>query len=1327
MELILFALFLLLALGLLFGIAALNKQLAYDKKHRYCHIRHVFTLALVLLIATNVYTTSWFIRVADSIINNPKLAGFFDTVLPHRAYGLLYMLLMLLLLNWLVAALSLVVSLVLAYIPGRREYLQYSDCTGFGKVLHFPWLIVNAFYDDAGGEIRLQPRGFSLGKWVKGFETGFGILTVAQFLVLAVSVLWGSEDWNKTLLAMSQSWYLLPMACYCWLQQVRLFFDGEFYDEVGGFSSARITTGVRAEVEKLMQLYRHYFKGVGALLLSDFHVEKKNTTGLQGNRLGNRQIHDCKNNDVLEVVVNQIKQSDFHMNDSYKNALVELLNGNSINVCDHCEGEFLLYLCAYLNFFISQGKTALVLCPSAKRVRQVKTAIEQAMNRLNNLCSVWNVSTLEDTKDPCRVNVLVCTAEEFVQGNVVDRRKEFAADCFCTVLCDGFALFSRDCIRTNRLFGTLRAMQGMDQYILFTEGNNDNLRTAVEKVTQKELLPFCNNALCPGTGIMVWREESAYRIQRKLGVGNPLSPYMGTALPLAVLAAKFDVDKIHLVEDPTRADHSYWDVLSMTGGELAHFMQKSANLQSMIRTDNSEILGDNGEKIIIAYDTEYNFYHALWRWVKYGGAGNTMIHVIAPSYLLRGYFADNYHKGKMLLRNNDFDPLISYSQGMDLTRMAVLLVTLGKEAVSERVLLQTSREYGWQFENAVDLLQACLRVVLTEAELHSVYSSFRFTREKEFDPTTGSFRQETFVRLVDEVIKNRLEQKTVQVGLVYQNKATRLPVLLGNVYNYYLRGQVVPIGGHFYQISMIGNGNVYAEQKLHSSAPEYLQLSDFRFDNYRQIDECVDIGALDINICTADVYRNIYGYWETVCGNRFAEGSGPVRHDLRGENLSVEYRNASILEIHVARSALGPRPVETVRLFAYVLKELFKTLFPYSHQNLFTAVRETDCGNYARQVFESGDHSLEAMAASLIPSVAEGFDTPKADAVTLYVVEASCLEFGMVQMLYKRRGDVFRMLREYLRWYQATCLEPAQEEAAPAEEMPLAGDRYLHFGSDRIPEVFCLEGLLQLIETLAPDTAPIQVEVEEELPQEGLRHCSFCGAPTMMPIELNEGRFSRIMCRECHEHQCTAEDEIKVLYQSVFGSMERGYHITLPKNLMVRFQTAEAIRKFTGVGGDGGRVLGFYYHAGRQLWLEARGPEVALRSTMFHELTHAWQHSDSRFDAALDRALRKFKRKHRKLVRLLLVEGHAMYVEIDGMWEHHELVYADRMRQSTEKRADEYGLGYVFVREYLDEYRNEGSYVTPFVAMQQLVENIAAGETPFAHLEKIITLLTEGG
>ena len=131
---------------------------------------------------------------------------------------------------------------------------------------------------------------------------------------------------------------------------------------------------------------------------------------------------------------------------------------------------------------------------------------------------------------------------------------------------------------------------------------------------------------------------------------------------------------------------------------------------------------------------------------------------------------------------------------------------------------------------------------------------------------------------------------------------------------------------------------------------------------------------------------------------------------------------------------------------------------------------------------------------------------------------------------------------------------------------------------------------------------------------------------------------------------------------------------------------------------------------------------MALRSTIFHELTHAWQYFDRNFDESFKQMLRKFKRKYRPLVRLLLVEGHAMYVEIDGMWEHHELVYADRLRQNTESREDEYGVGYCFVRDYLDEYRTEGSHVTPFVAMQRLVDEIIEGNEP---KQKLLSLVQQ--
>ena len=61
-------------------------------------------------------------------------------------------------------------------------------------------------------------------------------------------------------------------------------------------------------------------------------------------------------------------------------------------------------------------------------------------------------------------------------------------------------------------------------------------------------------------------------------------------------------------------------------------------------------------------------------------------------------------------------------------------------------------------------------------------------------------------------------------------------------------------------------------------------------------------------------------------------------------------------------------------------------------------------------------------------------------------------------------------------------------------------------------------------------------------------------------------------------------------------------------------------------------------------------------------------------------------------------------------------------KSEMEKQAGE-AMARLGVRNF--DLRTKVKYMS--VAMQQLVENIAAGETPFAHLEKIITLLTEGG
>ena len=206
----------------------------------------------------------------------------------------------------------------------------------------------------------------------------------------------------------------------------------------------------------------------------------------------------------------------------------------------------------------------------------------------------------------------------------------------------------------------------------------------------------------------------------------------------------------------------------------------------------------------------------------------------------------------------------------------------------------------------------------------------------------------------------------------------------------------------------------------------------------------------------------------------------------------------------------------------------------------------------------------------------------------------------------------------------------------------------------------------------------------------------------MFPVVLEDGRQ---MCSHCKDHQLTQRDEIKTLFQDTLRFITEGYHISMPKNLHIRFQSSDAIAKEAG-SVDGGRILGFYNSRSHQLWLEARGPKIAMQSTLIHELTHAWQFHSAEFMRKLNKVLRKFPRRKRRLIRLLILEGHAVYMEVETMRRLHEDAYADRIHASHMRQNDEYGIGYRWVRDHLLPRSGEGSHMTPYNAMLQLLQDV---------------------
>ena len=198
MKILFFALFLLAAALLFRGLSSVFRKMAYPIEQRYLHCRMVPALLLVFLAAANVFTLSYPLELLDNIINSYALSGFFSAVLPNRAYELEYMMLVQLGLNLMVMLLAIIVVFIVKRIfRNRTAFHDIEDDYGASRLMHLPWLFVRNYYTEREGGACLNGKGFTAGIWMRGLKSSFAILWVLELLVIAFSILWGTDTWNE--------------------------------------------------------------------------------------------------------------------------------------------------------------------------------------------------------------------------------------------------------------------------------------------------------------------------------------------------------------------------------------------------------------------------------------------------------------------------------------------------------------------------------------------------------------------------------------------------------------------------------------------------------------------------------------------------------------------------------------------------------------------------------------------------------------------------------------------------------------------------------------------------------------------------------------------------------------------------------------------------------------------------------------------------------------------------------------------------------------------------------------------------------------------------
>ena len=1283
----------------------LIRGIAYPEGKRYLNVRLSAAVLITVVILLSGYVFTGLVTAVDALINAPALQGFFGFVLPNRAYEILYMLLLLFGLNISLQLVTAVVTGITRLVFSRKqEYINTEDMDLPHKLLHLPWVLINPCYEDNKGRFVLNGKGYNLYLWIRGLKNAFLTVFVIETLLFGVSALWGPDQWNEFLLSAGKAWYMIPFAMYVLLQEICLALEPEGDDFENTLFYSEVPEELDGDVNELMSRYADTFAPAGALL----YREPANVTAVarddySDNNLGNYQIEDCRQPDVLQFMVEQLREEGLELNDAYENVLSELLNGGSVFVRDFSGGEFVDYLTVYLNYYLSLGRTALVLCRDTKQEDIICEQLNRSMKKLNALSGVWGIRADHDNSSNDPTHILVCSWRNLLDKQLRSRDADFAQALFCTVITDVAGLVSGDGISLSLLFDELHNLNGSMQYIAVSDEDNMNLRSAIQYQTHAPMKHFNNDVRLSGTGIMVWKAESSCRLQDMLHIGEGRAPYMGTAIPLALLAINNDLPEVYVPSEPSEGSATYFHVLSQSGEEIRRYLDMDVNLTSAIRTDPDELAKTKDLCVAVAFDTSFNMFTAVRKWMKYGGKNGTVLHVISPPYMLRGYFASNFRR--IMMNDNQYESMIPLTSSLDVSRVAEILMILDSNGLSDSELMERSQRMGWQCGSVEEVLSRCLRTVLEdENKAAAVYEYFRF-EQTEAPRAENIWKDSSFtVRMANHTLARRIMDMVSPARMVISGtQGEPVGILKGNISNYLLRDQLTVYDRTIYRVADMIDGSVYLEQVTPSRLPQYYPVSWFRISDLVRTDDLVDTDFMDLNLCRARVERMTAGYWESDRGIQLCSENGIMMHKLTGDDgepLKNTVEKAGVLEVSIRRSVFGDRAEQAVNLLCFMLSELFKTLFPNLWQNVYVAREGEIDSDLVSRVLNNGNGAEdESKVRSVIPWIERGSaaDGASDDYISLYIIEFSCVEYGIVQTLRNRMEHVFRMLYEYLSWYS--------ESESTEEDNMLQTDRYLNFGRGTVPASFAVPELLGFLRRFISSDLPVSqdpYQYDTGVPVHsgaGRKVCSYCNRVVSVWYELEGGK--RYMCARCHDSKIERE-EILELYRQTEEFMRKDYDISFGRSIHVRFASTSDIERRTA-GSFDERLLGYYDYGKRELALETPGPRAAIQDTLVHELTHRWQYDN------LD--MRRLERKIRNddLVTEI-VEGHATYVEIDAMKRLHEVKFAERIEKELETRDDEYAKGYRRIRDYMSEKIGEGSHINPFTAMQQYVKDIINGD-----------------
>lgn len=1225
-------------------------------RHRVLHIRYV--IPTIIFSITTVFTFSKILQLINNLLYIPFLRKLLFAVTPSSNVSAgFFWIISLLCCILIMVFYCLFIHLLQSFWVEPLSHKNYLASRSFLE--KFMNAIAGLFYNINDETAVLPPKKANVGQWFRVMRIIFAVILLAQSLFVGLYL---QFDWSflgdEFFVLLIKSGYMIPLISYIILEQIELFFAADAKDEKPKIDTEEIGSSMYGSFSELTDLYNRVF-GTTSLIAhytgsGKGEVQRELFSGIQA-----EQKERVENPALLEALCRNVECVTAPAS-HYVNGLVDLINGMNVAVFDTLWGEFDAYYLSYIQHRLTLNNTVLVLCDTDVQVEQMKKRITSVYKKMNIADCIWRIRDLDSLIDG-ETDILICTEEQLLANPLNIHFPLFNKNLKVVVMLDSYGLLCRETSFYTRLFDFFQGREM--QFVFYLPENNTDLRKQLQKLSDDVGVSFCENSHTNNqTNMMLWREESVFKPQHI--ISPRLYHDFGTAYTIAIIAAMYDVETVHILSPETIPCKTYHNLVTKEYAKIIaedYFKRDSINLSSVIRNNDYSATDPTALSFCIVHDENNNLINIAKTWLSYGGEISSMLHIVSAPYMLRDYFAKNIDS---LCTESTGLQLLIPNSSLSLRAPAIALLIRMRHSVSCKELISFAKNYREDAITIESILEDLLTAAFGKTHRYNIYNCFSFTECKKPDFKDDRFIYDQTITLVDEDMYLNLCKLTEKFVTIKGAYNSIIPIHKSDVYNRFLPKQSVTFGNLRYIIEDINDGvlTLTPEETVEMeryytplySIPHFEKIRDF--DNY----ETISTSKMSTSFFEAKITRETTAYY-----------SYPGMLDITDTalltkvNLSrpiTETKTASCLELTL-KCPFDDCSDKIANTLCFLLRGAMESFLPKNHKDLLILSKIDKSAVKSKVMFKAPSGLLEDPIPSdvldeieyidpaicdLIPDVTSSdMKENTTDAIHLYIAHFSESDTGILTSIASNLERILLTVSEYLKW-------------AEGQTNPVSS--YLRFGYKSTPEIFDSVGTLFCLSSIVARTKITEREDTAVVEIDSATHCDFCGKGVAVSYHrLDDGR---IMCQECHSHITDSREEIEVLLKTAIETLEKNYDITLPKDIKLKFKSATAIRKRCGISGLG-RVLGFYNLKRHEIWIERKGPMPCVLSTLIHELTHAWQHANT------------------KVVDLKILEGHSSYVEVECMRLLKQNIYADFITKQLNASDDVYGEGFRYWRNYM--------------------------------------------